>query len=66
MQLRWILWKFPNIIFEGYSTDYQFPAWLKDMVEDGIAITRVGSALFALSHMEEEMRYQTRWCEQTS
>lgn len=55
--------KYPNIVFEGHSTDYQSPARLKEMVEDGIAIIKVGpaltfalrEALFALSHMEEEL-----------
>ncbi len=55
--------KYPNIVFEGHSTDYQSPARLKEMVEDGIAIIKVGpaltfalrEALFALSHMEAEL-----------
>lgn len=41
--------EYPNIVFEGHSTDYQTPICLKDMVEDGIAILKVGPALtFAL------------------
>ena len=55
--------EFPNVCFEGHSTDYQSPACLKAMVEDGIAILKVGpaltyglrEALFSLSLMENEL-----------
>ena len=55
--------KYPDIVFEGHSTDYQPPIKLKEMVEDGIAILKVGpaltfavrEALFALSYMEKEL-----------
>lgn len=55
--------QYPDIVFEGHSTDYQPPAKLKEMVEDGIAIIKVGPALsyalreglFALSAMEKEL-----------
>ncbi|PYG90399.1 D-tagatose-1,6-bisphosphate aldolase subunit GatZ/KbaZ [Ruminiclostridium sufflavum DSM 19573] len=54
-----------NIIFEGHSTDYQSPYSLKQMVEDGIAILKVGPALtFALRealfelNMIEEVMYR--------
>lgn len=55
--------KYPDIVFEGHSTDYQPPAKLREMVEDGIAIIKVGpaltfamrEALFALSRIEEEL-----------
>lgn len=55
--------KYPDIVFEGHSTDYQSPSNLKKMVEDGIAILKVGPALtfalreglFALSMMEDEL-----------
>ena len=55
--------KYPTIVFEGHSTDYQPPAKLREMVEDGIAIIKVGPALtnavreaiFALSMMEKEL-----------
>lgn len=41
--------EYPGIVFEGHSTDYQTPICLKEMVEDGIAILKVGPALtFAL------------------
>lgn len=53
--------KYENIVLEGHSTDYQSPESLKEMVEDGIAILKVGPALtfslreglFALSMMED-------------
>lgn len=54
---------YPEIIFEGHSTDYQSKECLKAMVEDGIAILKVGpaltfgfrEALFALDHIEEAL-----------
>lgn len=40
---------YPALVFEGHSTDYQTEKCLKYMVEDGIAILKVGPALtFAL------------------
>lgn len=59
--------KHPNIVFEGHSTDYQTAKALKEMVEDGIAILKVGPALtfalreafFALSSIEKELFYDT-------
>lgn len=43
------LGKYNNIVFEGHSTDYQTKYSLKQMVEDGVAILKVGPALtFAL------------------
>lgn len=55
--------KYPDIVFEGHSTDYQSPKNLKKMVEDGIAIIKVGPALtfayreaiFSLARMEKEL-----------
>ncbi len=55
--------EFPEVCFEGHSTDYQSPQCLKEMVKDGIAILKVGpaltyglrEALFALSMMEKEL-----------
>jgi D-tagatose-1,6-bisphosphate aldolase subunit GatZ/KbaZ len=52
-----------NVVLEGHSTDYQSPKSLKEMVEDGIAILKVGPALtfslreglFALSAIEREL-----------
>ena len=50
-----------EVVLEGHSTDYQSPEELRQMVEDGIAILKVGPALtfslreglFALSMMEK-------------
>ena len=55
--------KHPNVVFEGHSTDYQPAQSLREMVEDGIAILKVGPALtfklreglFALSMIEREL-----------
>lgn len=57
------LQEYPGLCFEGHSSDYQSPQCLKKMVEDGIAILKVGpaltyglrEALFALSMMEREL-----------
>lgn len=54
--------KYNGLVFEGHSTDYQTKYKLKDMVEDGIAILKVGPALtfalreglFALNNIENE------------
>ena len=57
----------PGLVLEGHSTDYQTPRALREMVEDGIAILKVGPALtfalreglFALSAIETELlRYR--------
>lgn len=53
----------PNLVFEGHSTDYQPRERLREMVEDGIAILKVGPALtfalreglFALEQIEQEV-----------
>ncbi len=55
--------KFDGIVLEGHSTDYQSPMELKKMMEDGIAILKVGPALtfalrkglYALSMIEKEL-----------
>lgn len=55
--------RYPHLVFEGHSTDYQTKEKLREMVEDGIAILKVGPALtfslreglFALAHMEREL-----------
>jgi D-tagatose-1,6-bisphosphate aldolase subunit GatZ/KbaZ len=40
---------YPGLVFEGHSTDYQTRRSLREMVEDGVAILKVGPALtFAL------------------
>ena len=54
---------YPGVIFEGHSTDYQPPKRLREMVEDGVGILKVGPALtfalreglFALSMIEREL-----------
>jgi len=54
---------YPGLVFEGHSTDYQTPEKLREMVEDSVAILKVGpavtfalrEALFALNTIEEEM-----------
>lgn len=54
---------YPEICFEGHSTDYQSAENLREMVQDGIAILKVGpaltfglrEALFSLSFMEKEL-----------
>jgi D-tagatose-1,6-bisphosphate aldolase subunit GatZ/KbaZ len=53
----------PHLVFEGHSTDYQTTRALREMVEDGIAILKVGPALtfaaretiFMLQYVEEEL-----------
>ena len=55
--------EFDGIVFEGHSTDYQTKEALSEMVEDGIAILKVGpaltfglrEALFSLARIEEEL-----------
>ncbi|WP_288221614.1 class II D-tagatose-bisphosphate aldolase, non-catalytic subunit [uncultured Clostridium sp.] len=55
--------EYPNLVFEAHSTDYQTPEALREMVEDGFAILKVGPALtygfreaiFALNHIENEI-----------
>lgn len=57
------LLEYPDIVFEGHSTDYQPPKLLREMVEDGVAILKVGpaltyalrEALYALSMIEKEL-----------
>ena len=53
---------YPTLIFEGHSTDYQTKHKLKQLVEDNIAILKVGpgltyamrEALFSLANIENE------------
>ncbi len=53
---------YPTLIFEGHSTDYQTKQKLKELVEDHIAILKVGpgltyamrEALFSLANIEKE------------
>jgi D-tagatose-1,6-bisphosphate aldolase subunit GatZ/KbaZ len=61
--LRAVLERYPGLVFEGHSTDYQLPDALRRMVEDGIAVLKVGpaltfalrEALFLLCRIEEEL-----------
>lgn len=58
---------YPNLVFEGHSTDYQTKYKLKELVEDGVGILKVGPGLsfamregvFALCNIEEEMFHGT-------
>ena len=43
--LKEIIRKYPGMVFEGHSTDYQSSKTLSNMVADGIAILKVGPAL---------------------
>lgn len=53
----------PGLVFEGHSTDYQPRDCLRELVEDGVAILKVGPALtfalreglFALEQIEREL-----------
>ena len=53
----------PRLVLEGHSTDYQSPAALRALVEDGVAVLKVGpaltfavrEALFALELVEREL-----------
>lgn len=55
--------EYKPLVFEGHSTDYQTKVHLKEMVEDNVAILKVGpgfsfalrEALFALSYIEKLM-----------
>ena len=62
-ELTGALKEYSSLVFEGHSTDYQTKKALKEMVEDGIAILKVGPALtfalregiFALENIEKEL-----------
>jgi D-tagatose-1,6-bisphosphate aldolase subunit GatZ/KbaZ len=53
----------PGLVLEGHSTDYQQRERLRELVEDGVAVLKVGpaltfamrEALFALQRVEEEL-----------
>ena len=55
--------EYPNLVFEGHSTDYQTKYKLKELVEDAVGVLKVGpgltfamrEGLFALAHIEEEV-----------
>ena len=54
--------EYPKLVFEGHSTDYQTKIKLRELVEDGVGILKVGpgltfayrEALFALAYAEKE------------
>ncbi len=58
----------PGLVLEGHSTDYQPPALLRQLVEDGVAILKVGPALtfalreclFGLESIEREILGSSR------
>ena len=58
---------FPSLVFEGHSTDYQTKIKLRELVEDGVGILKVGpgltfamrEAMFALESIEKELFYGT-------
>jgi D-tagatose-1,6-bisphosphate aldolase subunit GatZ/KbaZ len=68
-ELTAVLRDWPQGVFEGHSTDYQTRRHLKELVEDGIAILKVGPALtfalreglFALELMERELYAGSSW-----
>ncbi len=55
--------EFPNLVYEGHSTDYQTKHKLKQLIEDGVAVLKVGpgltfamrEAIFALAYIEKEV-----------
>ena len=55
--------KYPGLVYEAHSTDYQTPQALRELVRDHFAILKVGPALtfalreglFALAAMEDEL-----------
>ena len=61
--MRESLRKFHPLVFEGHSTDYQRPEKLRELVQDGVAVLKVGPELtfafregiFALEAMEREL-----------
>ena len=66
-QLMAAIKDYPTLIFEGHSTDYQTKERLRELVEDGVGILKVGpgltfemrEGLFALAKMEEELFFDT-------
>lgn len=59
--------EYPNLVFEGHSTDYQTKYKLRELIEDGVGILKVGpgmtyamrEGLFALAYIEEMMFHGT-------
>ena len=58
---------YSNLVYEGHSTDYQTKIKLKELVEDGVKILKVGpgltfamrEGLFALCNIERELYANT-------
>lgn len=56
--------KYPSIVFEAHSTDYQLPQHLRQLVQDHFAILKVGpwltysfrEGVFALAMIEKELQ----------
>jgi len=63
MELSKFLNNYQNLVFEAHSTDYQRAFSLKQLVEDGFCILKVGpaltfalrEALFAMEYIEKEL-----------
>lgn len=59
--------EFPGLVFEGHSTDYQTKIKLRELVEDGVGILKVGpgltfamrEAMLALENIEKELLFGT-------
>ena len=59
--------EFPGLVLEGHSTDYQTKIKLRELVEDGVGILKVGpgltfamrEAMFALENIEKELLFGT-------
>ena len=55
--------EYPGLVFEGHSTDYQTKIKLRELIEDGVGILKVGpgltfamrEGLFALENIEREL-----------
>ncbi|WP_428770446.1 class II D-tagatose-bisphosphate aldolase, non-catalytic subunit [Treponema sp. HNW] len=62
-ELMSALHDYPSLVFEGHSTDYQQEQCLRMLVEDGVAILKVGpgltfamrEALFGLAYIDMEL-----------
>ena len=65
---EWLRAQPQQIVFEAHSTDYQLPLALKQLVEDGFSILKVGpaltfalrEALYALADIEQQLIEEER------
>ena len=63
VDLRASIREYPDLVFEGHSTDYQTQYKLRELVNDGVGILKVGpgltqalrEGLFGLAYAEKEM-----------